>query len=163
MVRQRIKPRERSRRLRQFAAPAPLLEFSGSRARYRRQHRLGTKLAVAITLSWLAAGGGEPVSRRMRSGTSARRRSSWWRPAGISPDTQPGLAGPLKLLSGGEDKVVKVWDFQDGGRLTQTIRPMIWRGPRGAIYAMAVTAKPDAQGNRVWPLGDTGSRPRGVI
>ena len=52
------------------------------------------------------------------------------------------------LLSGGEDKVVKVWDFPigEGGHLARSIRPMIWRGPRGNIYALAVTPKPDAQG-----------------
>jgi WD40 repeat protein len=52
------------------------------------------------------------------------------------------------LLSGGEDKVVKVWDFHQEPRLTRSIRPMIWRGPAGIIYAMAVTPKPDAQGQR---------------
>jgi WD40 repeat protein len=63
---------------------------------------------------------------------------------------------PLKLLSGGEDKVVKVWDLQDGGRLSQTIRPMIWRGPRGVIYAMAVTPKPDGQGQSLLAVGGYG-------
>jgi WD40 repeat protein len=51
------------------------------------------------------------------------------------------------LLSGGEDKVVKVWDFrEDEPRLARSIRPMIWRGPAGIIYAMAVSSRPDAQG-----------------
>jgi WD40 repeat protein len=52
------------------------------------------------------------------------------------------------LFSGGEDKVVKVWDFPigEGGHLARSIRPMIWRGPRGNIYALAVTPRPDAQG-----------------
>jgi WD40 repeat protein len=51
------------------------------------------------------------------------------------------------LISGGEDKVVKVWDFRDEGpRLARSIRPMIWRGPAGIIYAMAVSPRPDAQG-----------------
>ncbi len=37
------------------------------------------------------------------------------------------------LFSGGEDKVVKVWDFPEGegGHLARSIRPMIWRGARG--------------------------------
>ena len=52
----------------------------------------------------------------------------------------------LTLLSGGEDKVVKVWDFHNDPRLARSIRPMIWRGPAGTIYAMAVSPKPDAQG-----------------
>src|SRR6516162_3022993 len=43
------------------------------------------------------------------------------------------------LLSGGEDKVVKVWDFHEGARLTRSIRPPVWRGAAGTIYAMAVT------------------------
>src|SRR5208283_1594719 len=50
------------------------------------------------------------------------------------------------LLSGGEDKVVKVWDFHEEPRLARSIRPMIWRGPAGIIYAMAVSPRPDAQG-----------------
>jgi WD40 repeat protein len=51
------------------------------------------------------------------------------------------------LISGGEDKVVKVWDFRgDEPRLARSIRPMIWRGPAGIIYAMAVSPRPDAQG-----------------
>ena len=50
------------------------------------------------------------------------------------------------LLSGGEDKVVKVWDFHEDPRLARSIRPMIWRGPAGIIYAMAVSPRPDAQG-----------------
>jgi WD40 repeat protein len=61
------------------------------------------------------------------------------------------------LLSGGEDKVVKVWDFHDEAEphraspadlphLARSIRPMIWRGPAGIIYAMAVSPRPDAQG-----------------
>ena len=50
------------------------------------------------------------------------------------------------LLSGGEDKVVKVWDFHEEPRLSRSIRPMIWRGTAGIIYAMAVSPRPDAQG-----------------
>src|SRR5262249_24253193 len=45
-----------------------------------------------------------------------------------------------------EDKVVKVWDFHEEPRLARSIRPMIWRGPAGIIYAMAATPKPDAHG-----------------
>ncbi len=50
------------------------------------------------------------------------------------------------LLSGGEDKVVKVWDFHEDPRLARSIRPLIWRGPAGIIYTMAVSPQPDAQG-----------------
>ena len=37
----------------------------------------------------------------------------------------------VTLLSGGEDKVVKVWDFHEDPRLARSIRPMISRGPAG--------------------------------
>ena len=63
---------------------------------------------------------------------------------------------PFNLFSGGEDKVVKVWDFQAGGRLSRSIRPVIWRGPRGAIYAMAVSSKPDGQGQLLLAVGGYG-------
>jgi len=59
------------------------------------------------------------------------------------------------LLSGGEDKVVKVWDFQTGGRLARSIRPPIWRGPAGTIYAMALS-RPDAQGQSFLAVGGYG-------
>jgi WD40 repeat protein len=61
----------------------------------------------------------------------------------------------LTLLSGGEDKVVKVWDFHDGARLARSIRPPIWRGPDGIVYAMAVT-KPDAMGESFLAVGGYG-------
>jgi WD40 repeat protein len=59
------------------------------------------------------------------------------------------------LLSGGEDKVVRVWDFHEEPRLARSIRPMIWRGPAGIVYAMAVT-KPDAQGQSFLAVGGYG-------
>lgn len=52
------------------------------------------------------------------------------------------------LLSGGMDKVVKVWDLAAGARLVRSIRPPIWRGPAGQIYAMALSPRPDARGER---------------
>ena len=63
------------------------------------------------------------------------------------------------LLSGGEDKVVKVWDFHDGARLARSIRPPIWRGPAGTIYAMAMT-RPDAQGQSFLAVGGYGVESR---
>jgi len=60
------------------------------------------------------------------------------------------------LLSGGEDKVVKVWDFHDGARLARSIRPMIWRGPAGIIHAMALTPRPDAQGQSLLAVAGFG-------
>lgn len=48
-----------------------------------------------------------------------------------------------QMLSGGFDKVVRVWNFQDG-RLepSRVIRPPIWRGLAGNIYAMALSPRP---------------------
>jgi WD40 repeat protein len=62
------------------------------------------------------------------------------------------------LLSGGEDKVVKVWDFPEGegGHLARSIRPMIWRGAAGNIYALAVTPKPDNQGQSLLAVAGYG-------
>lgn len=63
------------------------------------------------------------------------------------------------LLGGGEDKVVKVWDFQIGPRLARSLRPPIWRGPAGTIYAMAMT-RPDAQGQSFVAVGGYGVESR---
>ena len=51
------------------------------------------------------------------------------------------------LLSGGMDKVVNVWDLRNPRPvLAQTLRPRIWRGNAGTIYAMALSpAGPDGQ------------------
>ena len=43
------------------------------------------------------------------------------------------------LLSAGLDKVVKRWDLADEPKVIQTIRPPIWRGPAGIIYATALS------------------------
>jgi WD40 repeat protein len=59
------------------------------------------------------------------------------------------------LLSAGEDKVLRVWDFQKGPSLARSIRPPIWRGPSGTIYALAV-AKADAQGKSLVVVGGYG-------
>ena len=64
------------------------------------------------------------------------------------------------LLSGGEDKVVKVWDFHEDPRLARSIRPMIWRGPAGIIYAMAVSPRPDAQGQSFLAIAGFGIEAR---
>ena len=74
-----------------------------------------------------------PVLMVETGGHHARVRSLLWQ-------------DDFTLLSGGEDKVVKVWDFHEDPRLARSIRPMIWRGSAGIIYAMAVSPRPDAQG-----------------
>jgi WD40 repeat protein len=75
----------------------------------------------------------KPILMVETEGHHARVRSVLWQ-------------DEFTLLSGGEDKVVKVWDFHDQPRLARSIRPMIWRGPAGIIYAMAVSPTPDAPG-----------------
>lgn len=68
------------------------------------------------------------------------------------------------LLSGGQDKVVKSWDLRDGNRLASTIRPMIWRGPAGVIYAMALSPRPDAGGRSLLAVAGFGvEKSRGEI
>src|SRR5205823_350031 len=66
-----------------------------------------------------------------------------------------------QLLSGGLDKVVHVWDLQ-GGRpsLGATIRPPIWRGHAGTIYAMALSPTADERGRRVLAVAGFGVESR---
>jgi len=53
------------------------------------------------------------------------------------------------ILSGGMDKVVNVWKLGDPRpRHVQTIRPRIWRGYAGSIYAMALAPAADPRGQR---------------
>ena len=63
------------------------------------------------------------------------------------------------LLSGGEDKTVKIWDFQDRPRLARSLRPPIWRGPAGTIYAMALS-RPDRDGQSFLAVGGFGVEAR---
>ncbi len=54
-----------------------------------------------------------------------------------------------RLLSGGDDKVIHVWGpAEDGPRPLQTLRPPIWRGFGGSVWAMAISPVADAQGQR---------------
>ncbi len=65
--------------------------------------------------------------------------------------------GGDRLLSGGMDKVVHIWDV--GGEspsLDGTIRPPIWRGPRGVIYALALSPVADEKGRQVLAVGGYG-------
>jgi WD40 repeat protein/tRNA A-37 threonylcarbamoyl transferase component Bud32 len=53
------------------------------------------------------------------------------------------------LLSAGMDKVVNVWDLRGPKPvLARTIRPRIGPGPAGVIYAMALSPRADADGQR---------------
>ena len=64
------------------------------------------------------------------------------------------------LLSGGEDKVVKVWGFRDGVAAVPLDPAADLCGPVGTIYAIAVT-RPDAQGQSFLAVGGYGVESRG--
>ncbi len=129
---------------------------SGSRPRGSRSvvRNRGVRLVLALFCGALALGAGtvrsqdgvknfkKPILVVETGGHHARVRSLIWHDAST-------------LLSGGEDKVVKVWDFQNGARLARSIRPPIWRGPDGTIYALAIT-KSDAQGQSLLAVGGYG-------
>jgi WD40 repeat protein len=61
------------------------------------------------------------------------------------------------LLSAGMDKVIHVWDLR-GPRpgLARTIRPRIWRGPAGVLYAMALSPAADAAGHSLLAVAGYG-------
>lgn len=62
-----------------------------------------------------------------------------------------------QILSAGLDKVVHVWSLGDPRpRLVQTIRPRLWRGYAGAIYAMALAPRVDAGGQRLLAVAGIG-------
>ena len=62
-----------------------------------------------------------------------------------------------RLLSGGMDKVVHIWNLDgDASGPEATIRPPIWRGPRGVIYALALSPEADAKGNQTLAVGGYG-------
>jgi WD40 repeat protein len=47
-----------------------------------------------------------------------------------------------QMITGGFDKVIRVWNLDDGRpRLSRTIRPPIWRGAAGVIYALALSPR----------------------
>ena len=62
-----------------------------------------------------------------------------------------------QLLSGGFDKVVNVWGLKRSRpALEATLRPPIWRGPAGRIYAMALSPTADERGRRVLAVAGYG-------
>jgi serine/threonine protein kinase/WD40 repeat protein len=61
------------------------------------------------------------------------------------------------LYSAGEDKVINYWNLHDPlPRLERTLRPPVWRGPTGIIYAMAVAHTSDAQGQSLLAVAGYG-------
>ena len=79
-----------------------------------------------------------------------------------------GHGGPVKsliftsadgkgLISAGLDKVVRVWIVDDGRvKLSRTIRPPVWRGQAGGIYALALSSAVDPKGQRMLAVGGFG-------
>jgi WD40 repeat protein len=57
------------------------------------------------------------------------------------------------LITGSEDKTVRVWDISRGGELLRTLRPPVGEGEEGQIYGVALS--PD--GGTVAAGGQTGS------
>lgn len=74
----------------------------------------------------------KPILRVETGGHHARVRSILW-------------GDEETLLTAGEDKLVNVWDLRAEPRLARSLRPPIWRGLAGSIYAIAAS-KPDSQG-----------------
>ena len=62
-----------------------------------------------------------------------------------------------QLLSAGMDKIINVWNLSEAPPgLARTIRPRIWRGYAGAIYAMALSPTPDRDGQRTLAVAGFG-------
>ncbi|MBX6314682.1 MAG: PD40 domain-containing protein, partial [Isosphaeraceae bacterium] len=62
-----------------------------------------------------------------------------------------------QLLSAGRDKVIHVWNLAAGERgLARTIRPPIWRGPMGTIFALALSPVTDEPGQRTLAVAGYG-------
>ncbi len=71
------------------------------------------------------------------------------------------FAGPQELLSGGLDKVLNAWDLDRPGelRLRRTTRLPAWKGPRGSVYAMALSNP--ARGPRILAVAGQGTSAQG--
>ncbi len=57
------------------------------------------------------------------------------------------------LITGSEDKTVRIWDISGGGKLLRTLRPPVGEGEEGQIYAVGLS--PDAKTVAIG--GQTGS------
>ncbi len=65
--------------------------------------------------------------------------------------------GGNRLLSGGLDRSIHTWSLDgDLSRPTRTIRPPLWRGNRGTIYAMALSPVEFEPGQRLLAVGGLG-------
>jgi WD40 repeat protein len=62
-----------------------------------------------------------------------------------------------QLLSAGFDKIIQVWNLRDAPPgLAKTIRPRIWRGYAGVIYAMVLAPQADTNGQRLLAVAGFG-------
>lgn len=122
----------------------------------RRPRRALIGLAGAFVIAWTGQGlaqdqvrnyAGKPILVVETEGHHAPVRRLVWRDENT-------------LLAGGDDKVVKEWRLDDGGRLVRSYRPPIWRGPAGMILAMALAPKPDQAGQRFLAVGGYGVESR---
>jgi WD40 repeat protein len=70
-----------------------------------------------------------------------------------------------QLLSAGLDKIVNTWNLREAHpAVARTIRPRIWRGYAGAIYAMALSPVAEPDGQRLLAVAGIGvSNSRGEI
>ncbi|HEX8199472.1 MAG TPA: WD40 repeat domain-containing protein, partial [Isosphaeraceae bacterium] len=114
---------------------------AGNGSRTRRRHWLVGGLVWGAVLSGLGGPGADDAEAQAQ----VRERT---RPI-VALDTG-GHHAPVQavavtpdgreLISGGLDKVIGVWSIGDGQpERTRTIRPPIWRGLAGAIYALALS------------------------
>ncbi|WP_158633642.1 WD40 repeat domain-containing protein [Tautonia sociabilis] len=118
--------------------------------------------APALLLGWLTLIGVPAIARQAttpdptdpRPVVDARGHSGEIRELLFHQDDE----GTLLLLSAGEDKVVRVWNLTDGRpSLSRTLRPRLYRGQAGAIFAMARSA-PDDDGQSLLAVAGYGVR-----
>ena len=165
MVRQRIKPRERSRRLWQLAAPTAASEnrrFEGAiPVSTLPRNPIGCRRDALVARGRRrSAGAGTGRDSELQQDADPRggdRRAS-------CAGTQPGLAGPAQTVvrrrrQGGQGLGFSGWRPPDpddpADDLARTARRDLRDGGHGR--------NPTPRASRYWPLGDTGSRRPGVI
>ena len=105
---------------------------------FRRHARLAGLLLLALTVAATVDGQvapsgffTDPVLILAGEGHQAPVRSMTFTPDGA------------QLLTGGMDKVVRVWNLGPGRtRLARTLRPPNWRGGRGQVNALSLSPRP---------------------